>query len=203
MNNWEDILIKRLRDFRGPEVPGQEAELWQRIDANLGTSVSSDSAFNSWTSRAKVAVVVVVGASIAFLMQDKASVQPAEIAPDPSASELSNQQANKQAEELTIGLDELAHDEADDSLISDEWMAPQTPTGPDSGTTAQSNLRTQLQTERANEAVFSAKVLSPASALAANSIVTDDDVLDDLADYLLKRRRFLMKPQKGMMQKQR
>ena len=115
MNNWEDILIKRLRDFRGPEVPGQEAELWQRIDTNLGTPVSSASASNSWTSKAKVAVVVVVGAGIAFLMQDNASVQPAEIAPDPSASELPNRQANKQAEEFTIELDELAHDETDDS----------------------------------------------------------------------------------------
>lgn len=186
MNNWEDILIKRLRDFRGPEVPGQEAELWQRIDTNLGTPVSSASASNSWTSRAKVAVVVVVGAGIAFLMQDNASVQPAEIAPDPSASELPNRQANKQAEELTIELDELGHDETDDSLISDKWLTPQAPNGPDpdSGTTAQSNLKTHLQTERANEVFVPAKELSSANPLVANSIVTDDNVLDDLVDDL-------------------
>lgn len=191
MNNWEDILIKSLRDFRGPEVPGQEAELWQRIDTNLGTPVSSASGSNSWTSRAKFAVVVVVvvvfiGAGIAFLMQDNASVQPAEIALDPSACELTNRQANKQAEELTIELDELAHDETDDSLISDKWMTSQAPNGPDpnSGTRAQSNLKTHLQTKQANKNVVPAKALSLPNALIANSIVTDDNVLDDLLDDL-------------------
>ena len=172
MNNWEDILIKRLRGFRGPEVPGQEAELWQRIDTNLGTPISTASSSNSWTSRVKIAVVVVVGAGIAFLMRDNASVQPAEIADEPRASE------------LTTSLNELANDATDDSLISDKWMTPQAPTGPDpdSGTTAQSNLKTHLQTARANEVFVSAKEPSSANALVANSIVIDDNVLGDIAD---------------------
>lgn len=168
MNNWEDILIKRLRDFRGPEVHGQEAELWQHIDTNLGTpNPSSSAASNSSTYLVRIAVMVVVGTGIAFLMRDNASVQPAEIASETTASE------------HAIELNELAQEATDDSQGS-------TSLGLASDTEAQSNLKTPLHKERTNDVFLPAKELSSANALVANSIETDDNIPGDIAEVIVK-----------------
>ena len=35
MKHWDDILGKRLRGFRGKDVPGQADAIWDNIDTAL------------------------------------------------------------------------------------------------------------------------------------------------------------------------
>ena len=78
MKHWDDILGKRLRGFRGKDVPGQADAIWDNIDTALGARPTLSAPF--WKRNAfqmalaaAIATAVVIGLAV---RQDAATVPP-------------------------------------------------------------------------------------------------------------------------------
>ena len=78
MKHWDDILGKRLRGFRGKDVPGQADAIWDNIDTALGAPPTLSAPF--WKRNAfqmalaaAIATAVVIGLAV---RQDAATVPP-------------------------------------------------------------------------------------------------------------------------------
>lgn len=67
MKHWEDILGKRLRGFRGKDVPGQADAIWDNIDTALGAPPSLSAPFwkrSAFQMALAIAAAVVIGLAV-------------------------------------------------------------------------------------------------------------------------------------------
>jgi len=83
MKHWEDILGKRLRGFRGPDVPGQADAIWDNIDSALGAPLSPSVPF--WKStifRMAMAAFIAAGVIIGLTVRKGATTVPSVAAPE-------------------------------------------------------------------------------------------------------------------------
>jgi hypothetical protein len=67
MKHWEDILGKRLRGFRGKDVPGQADAIWDNIDTALGAPPTLSAPFwkrSAFQMALAIAAAVVIGLAV-------------------------------------------------------------------------------------------------------------------------------------------
>jgi hypothetical protein len=67
MKHWDDILGKRLRGFRGKDVPGQADAIWDNIDTALGAPPTLSAPFwkrSAFQMALAIAAAVVIGLAV-------------------------------------------------------------------------------------------------------------------------------------------
>ena len=147
MKHWDDILGKRLRGFRGKDVPGQADAIWDNIDTALDAPPTLSAPF--WKRNAfqmalaaAIATAVVIGLAV---RQDAATVPPidavaTELTPKngPSTSDATPSES-MEAPARATDLNDIAA-----AASSEATTAPRKATSP-TGSTA------EAPTERAKE----------------------------------------------------